>query len=56
MMKQTSDTRYPYKRLEVTMPEYGNVLKTYSPSKRIIVENRGARPDANIIILMPPDA
>ena len=56
MRRQTSDTRYPFKRLEVDMPEYGDVLRTYSPSKRIVVENRGAGPDAKIIILLPPDA
>ena len=56
MMKQTSDTRYPFKRMEAYMPEYSEYLKAVHPTKRIIVENRGAAPDANIILLMRPDA
>ena len=51
-MRQTSDTRYPFKRMETYMPEYGEVLKTVHPTKRIILENRGARPDAKIILLL----
>ena len=51
-MRQTSDTRYPFKRLETNMPEYGEVLKTVHPTKRIILENRGARSDAKIILLL----
>ena len=56
MRKQTSDTRYPFKKMETYMPEYGEFLKAVHPTKRIIIENRGAAPDANIILLMRPDA
>lgn len=55
MMKQTSDTRYPFKRMQTYMPEYGEVLKSVHPTKRIILENRGARPDAKIILLLTAD-
>ena len=55
-MKQTSDTRYPFKRMEAYMPEYGEYVKAVHPGKRIILENRGAAPGANIILLMRPDA
>ena len=53
-MKTTTDTRYPLKRMEVNMPEYGEYLKAVHPTKRIIIENRGAAPGANIILLMQP--
>ena len=55
-MKNTTDTRYPFQKMVVYMPEYGEVIKTINPTKRIIVENRGARPDAKIIILLQPDS
>jgi hypothetical protein len=55
-MKMTTDTRYPLKRMEVNMPEYGEYLMAVHPTKRIIIENRGAAPGAKIIILMRPDA
>ena len=55
-MKTTTDTRYPFKRLEANMPEHSEYLKAVHPGKRIIVENRGAAPGAKIILLMRPDA
>lgn len=55
-MKMTTDTRYPFKKMEAYMPEYSEYIKAVHPTKRIILENRGAAPGANIILLMRHDA
>ena len=55
MMKQTSDTRYPFKRMSAELAGPDCVLKAVHPEKRIIVENRSAAPGANIILILPKD-
>lgn len=52
-MKMTTDTRYPYKHLSAEIPGPDCVLKAVDPGKRVILENRGAAPGANIILLLP---
>ena len=54
-MKQTSDTRYPYKRISAEIPDGSEYIKAVHPGKRIILENRAARPGANLILLMQRD-
>lgn len=52
-MRQTSDTRYPFKRMAAELEGPTSVLKAVHPGKRIIVENRSAAPNANVILLLP---
>lgn len=53
MMKQTSDTRYPFKRMTAEFDGPNCVLKAVHPGKRIVVENRCAAPGANVILILP---
>lgn len=53
MMRQTSDTRYPFRRMAAEIPGPDSVLKAVHPGKRIIVENLNAAQDANVILLLP---
>lgn len=50
-MKQTASKR-PFARYNIDDPEYGDVIKVVHPKDRVILENRGAQPGANIIVLL----
>jgi|GEM_PF-4679298 len=52
-MKMTTDTRYPFKRMAAEIPGPDCILRAVHPGKRVILENRGAAPGANIILLLP---
>ena len=54
-MRTTSDTRYPYKRISAEIPDGSEYINAVHPAKRIILENRAARPGANLILLMQRD-
>ena len=56
MMRQTSDTRYPFKKLETEIPNRPEVIHAVHPTKRLILENRCAAPGAKIIWLLPADS
>ncbi len=56
MMKQTSDTRYPFKRMETDIPNRPEVHRAVHPTKRVILENRCAASGAKIIWLLPADS
>lgn len=55
-MRQTGDTRYPFKRLETEIPNRPEVIHAVHPTKRLILENRCATPGAKIIWLLPADS
>lgn len=55
-MKNTTDTRYPFKKLEADIPSKPEVVKAVHPTKRLILENRCAAPGAKIIWLLPADS
>lgn len=52
-MKNTTDTRYPFKRMTAELAGPDCVLMAVHPGKRIIIENRSAAPGAKIILLLP---
>lgn len=53
LMRMTTDTRYPFKRMAAEIPGPDYILRAVHPGKRVILENRGAAPGANIILLLP---
>ena len=55
-MRQTSDTRYPFKRMETDIPNRPEVHRAVHPTKRVILENRCAAPGAKIIWLLSADS
>ena len=54
-MKQTANMKRPFARRDINDPEYGDVIKVVHPTERVILENRGAQPGANIIVLLRAD-
>ena len=53
-MKNTSDTRYPMRRIHIDRPELPGVGWVVSREERTIARNMSAGGDCNIMLLLPP--
>ena len=53
MMKQTTDTRYPMRKIKVNRPDYPEIKRIVDQDKRTIADNLGAAEGAKIILLLP---
>ena len=53
MMKQTSDTRYPMRKIKVNRPDYPEIKRIIDQDNWTIADNMGAAPEAKIILLLP---
>ena len=53
-MKNTSDTRYPMRRIVINRPELPTVGWVVSREERTVARNLSAGGDCNIMLLLPP--
>lgn len=53
MMKQTTDTRYPMRKIKVNRPDYPEVKRIIDQEKKVVADNLAAYSDAKIILLIP---
>ena len=52
-MKQTSDTRYPRRKIKVNRPDYPEIKRIIDQEGKVVADNLSAYADAKIILLIP---
>lgn len=52
-MMNNKRINHRFTRLETSQPEFDDILMIVYPDERILFENKAAKPQANIIQIMP---